>query len=143
LTRRNQLCFDDLLSISHLRDDDFLTEKITFAESLSDIVTKWVPVLQDHLALDGCVKLLAVNKTDICGGEGEQTLLTEEAIAQAKQALGAECFRVSAKENHNVNELFEFAAAQARINWPVRAGTAQQQAHPRARAEAHAGHRCC
>jgi small GTP-binding protein len=86
------------------------------ALSLPEAITKWVPILSDHVVLDDVLKILAMNKIDIAdAGEGE---VTEQNIEQTRQELKAQLFQVSAKENKNVREMFEFVAAELRKRDP-------------------------
>jgi small GTP-binding protein len=82
------------------------------SESLKEAVTKWLPILSEHAALERCVKVLAMNKVDIAdAGEDE---VEEALIQQTKRDLGAHMFGVSAKLNRNVKEMFEFVAEAVR-----------------------------
>jgi small GTP-binding protein len=79
------------------------------SESLLDIVQKWIPRLADHLDLGNCVKILAINKSDLA-----DRALAVADIMETKQHLRAALFEVSAKENRNVAAIFEFAARETR-----------------------------
>jgi small GTP-binding protein len=84
------------------------------AESLQDLVAKWVPILSEHIVLENCVRVLAVNKSDII----EEGRITESQIADTRERLGAELFSVSAKDGTNVAELFLFVASAVRERFP-------------------------
>jgi small GTP-binding protein len=109
-------------SIYHSAQIVIFVASYDISESLSDIFQKWIPILQNHIELENCVKLLAVNKSDILA-EAEEVRLTGEEIEQAKERLGAELFCVSAKEGTNVSEFFAWAANSVRASDP--------QANPR------------
>jgi small GTP-binding protein len=102
-------------SIYHSAQIVIFVASYDIAESLSDIFEKWIPILQNHIELENCVKLLAINKSDILA-EQEEVHLTGKEIEQAKEQLGAELFCVSAKDGTNVAELFAFAANAVRAN---------------------------
>jgi small GTP-binding protein len=82
-------------------------------DSLSEVITKWVPMLRDHLNLDDCVRILALNKSDLA-----DRVFTDGDIEQTAEQLGAVLFQVSAKENTNVTHMFEFAAKEVRKKFP-------------------------
>jgi small GTP-binding protein len=86
-------------------------------DSLADITHKWVPLLRQHVPLDGCVKILAINKADIKPQKPAAVMRHE--IEQTSAQLGAEFFEVSAKQNTNVSEMFEYAAAEVRRKFPA------------------------
>jgi len=55
--------------------------------------------------------------------------VTDQDIVQIKEKLDAELFRVSAKLNRNVSEMFDYAASEVRKKFPV--DCAESPAKPR------------
>jgi small GTP-binding protein len=121
-------------SIYHSSQIVIFVAAFDVADSLEDIVATWVPTLSAHIALDDCVRVLAVNKSDIAA----QGPVTHAQIAEARGRLRAELFCVSAKEGTNVAELFLFVAAAVRQKFPPSAA-----ARPPARVGGRAGPRPC
>lgn len=80
-------------------------------ESIKEIVEKWLPLLNESVGPDEYIPILAINKIDI---EDEAEIPTEEEIEEIRKALNAELFYVSAKENKNISELFDYAAMAVR-----------------------------
>jgi small GTP-binding protein len=101
-------------SIYHSSQIVIFVAAFDVAESLQDLLAKWVPILSEHIALENCVKVLAVNKSDISG----DARITEAQIAETRDRLGAELFVVSAKDGTNVAELFLFVASAVRKKYP-------------------------
>jgi len=89
-------------------------------ESLTDLVSKWVPLLSAHLNLDACIKILAVNKTDLRDEGPAEIPVTDGDIQEAAEKLGGKLFEVSAKQNRNISEMFEYAAKKVRMqDYPI------------------------
>jgi small GTP-binding protein len=105
--------------------------------SLADITQKWVPLLRRHVPLDGCVKILAINKADI---KAQKPAFTQHEIEQTSAQFGAEFFEVSAKQNTNVSEMFEYAAEEVRRKFPAED---TQTVDPPARTQRTDRKRCC
>jgi small GTP-binding protein len=84
--------------------------------SLTELMEQWVPQLSNHLDLESCVRILAVNKCDLINTP--EAALSKEDVIDLQSELRAECFDVSAKENRNIEALFQFAADQARKRFP-------------------------
>jgi small GTP-binding protein len=102
------------------------------AQSLQETVTKWLPLLRQHAATEDCIRVLAMNKIDIAdAGEDE---VAEREIEQTKQALDASPFLVSAKENRNIKEMFEFIGGEIRSKKTGQLSTIVEASH---------GHCCC
>jgi small GTP-binding protein len=120
-------------SIYHSSQIVIFVAAFDVADSLDDIVAKWVPTLSAHIALEDCVRVLAVNKSDIAA----HGPITQAQIADARDRLGAELFCVSAKDGTNVAELFLFVAGAARERFPPPAPGAQRRRAPGA------GAGCC
>jgi small GTP-binding protein len=86
--------------------------------SLKDIVEKWIPQVKQHVQLEDCIVVLALNKCDLIRGDPGANQLSQEEIQQTKDILQATFFEVSAKEDQNIRELFHWAAGAARKRWP-------------------------
>jgi small GTP-binding protein len=85
-------------------------------QSIPELFTDWVPQLSEHLKLDDCVQILAINKCDL-RGTAEATV-SDSDISEAHVQLHVELFDVSAKDDLNIGPMFEFAAKAARKKFP-------------------------
>jgi small GTP-binding protein len=85
-------------------------------ESLQELSATWVPRLNEHLALNEVVKVLAVNKSDLIGSD--DALVTEADVRAAAEQLGTETASVSAKENKGIAELFSRVATLFKAKTP-------------------------
>jgi small GTP-binding protein len=94
------------------------------SRSLPELLTEWVPQLRDHLNLDDCVRVLAVNKCDLI--DTPEASVSENDVTETQASLNAQPFDVSAKENRNIDSLFEYAAVQARAKFPLDRAAAPQ-----------------
>ena len=83
-------------------------------DSLSELTAKWVPALENFIELDKAIKILAVNKRDILDEEPDMVQVTNEDLEDTGRQLQATMFKVSAKTNEKVNDIFEFAGREAR-----------------------------
>lgn len=85
--------------------------------SLNDIETFWSERIATHTDFDQTIRVLAINKCDIIEDQNEirdeiepDKLIDDDSIRRVQQNLRAHLFKVSAKNNLHIHEMFEFVA---------------------------------
>jgi small GTP-binding protein len=101
-------------SIYHGSDAVIFVASFDLKEELDEIVTIWKPRLEEHIALDEVVRVLAVNKSDVM----DESEVTQADIDRQAAEIGAgtHTVNVSAKDNIGVTDLFEFVVKELTRN---------------------------
>lgn len=78
-------------------------------DSINSVTSHWKPEIDNKNTNHDYKKFIAINKIDL---NETDTILTDEAVKENADEIGAPIFRVSAKESIGIEELFNNVAAQ-------------------------------